>query len=66
VVRSVLAGGDGAARDVVLLNAGAAIYVGGAAEDLSAGVEKARAALDSGAAAEILERLVGLTGELAG
>src|SRR5581483_11289217 len=64
IVRRVLAGEDSAARDVVLLNAGAAILVGGAAEDLAGGVERAREALDSGAAATVLERLVALTGAL--
>jgi anthranilate phosphoribosyltransferase len=65
-VRSVLGGAEGAALDVVLLNAGAAIYVGGGAGDLAAGIEIAREAVDSGAAAQVLERLVGLSGELAG
>ncbi len=46
---------DGGARDepgrtAVLLNAGAAIYVAGLAKDLAQGLERARAALDSGAA----------------
>lgn len=66
VVRSVLAGGEGAARDVVLLNAGAAIYAGDGAEDLAGGIEKARDALDSGAVARVLERLVELTADLSG
>ena len=52
------AGEPGPRRDLVLLNAGAAIYVGGGAESLAAGVEKAAAAIDSGAAAELLERLI--------
>jgi anthranilate phosphoribosyltransferase len=64
-VRAVLAGEQGAARDVVVLNAGAAILAAGGAHDLGAGVERARASLDSGAAEGVLERLVNLTGELA-
>ena len=61
VVRSVLAGtATGPARDVVALNAGAAIYVAGAATDLAAGVEKARATIDAGAGAEVLDRLSAL------
>ena len=56
--RAVLAGEPGPRRDLVLLNAGAAIYVGGGAESLDEGVEKAAAAIDSGAAAELLERLL--------
>lgn len=60
-VRAVLAGEPGAARDVVLLNAAAAIYVGGLAGDLGEGVEKAAAAIDSGAAVTVLERLIAAT-----
>jgi anthranilate phosphoribosyltransferase len=64
-VRTVFAGDQGPARDVVLLNAGAAIFAAGAAHDLAAGVERAREALDSGAAQGVLERLTGLSRELA-
>src|SRR4249920_2451320 len=56
--RAVLSGEKGPRRDLVLLNAGAAIYVGGGASTLAEGVEEAAAAVDSGAAAELLERLV--------
>ena len=63
--RGVLAGEPGPAADLVLLNAGAAIFVGGAAPDLAAGVTRARDAIESGAAAEVLERLVALSSELA-
>ena len=59
--RAVLAGERGPRRDLVLLNAGAAIYVGGGADTLAEGVEKATAAVDSGAGAELLERLVEAT-----
>jgi anthranilate phosphoribosyltransferase len=65
VVR-VLDGEDGPPRDVVLLNAGAAILVGGGAEDLRGGVERAREAIDSGAARTLLARLVDATNALAG
>jgi anthranilate phosphoribosyltransferase len=61
VVRGVLAGEAGPARDLTLLNAAAAIYVGGLAADLSEGVEKAARAIDSGAAAGVLEALVAAT-----
>jgi anthranilate phosphoribosyltransferase len=60
-VRAVLAGESGPKRDLTLLNAAAAIYVGGLAADLSEGVEKAAEAIDSGAAAGVLERLVAAT-----
>jgi anthranilate phosphoribosyltransferase len=66
VVRGVLAGEPGAARDVVVMNAGAAIFAAGAAHDLGAGVDRARQAIDSGAAQGVLERLARLTSELAG
>jgi anthranilate phosphoribosyltransferase len=66
VIRSVFDGAEGAARDVVLLNAGAAIYVGGQADDLGTGVERAREAIDSGTASRLLEHLIEQTGKLAG
>jgi anthranilate phosphoribosyltransferase len=50
-----------AQRDISLLNAGAALYVGGAAERIGAGVELARAALDNGAAARTLDALIEFT-----
>jgi anthranilate phosphoribosyltransferase len=65
VSRAVLAGEDGPRRDLVLLNAGAAIYVGGIATDLGDGVERARAAIDGGAAHELLDRLIATTTRLA-
>jgi len=58
VVRSVLAGEKGPARDIVVLNAGAAISAAGAAPDIASGVEAAKESADSGAAAEMLDRLV--------
>jgi anthranilate phosphoribosyltransferase len=65
VTRSVLAGESGAHRDVALLNAGAAIYVGGEAPAIAVGVERAAEAIDSGAAAETLARLIELSNRLA-
>jgi anthranilate phosphoribosyltransferase len=64
VTRSVLEGEPGPARDVAVLNAGAAILAAAAVADLAEGVEKAGAAIDSGAAGDVLERLVKRTGEL--
>jgi anthranilate phosphoribosyltransferase len=60
-VRAVLAGEPGPKRDLVLLNAAAAIYVGGLVADLGEGVARAREAIDSGAAAIVLEKLVAAT-----
>ena len=66
VVRAVLEGEDtGPPRDVVLANAGAAIFAAGAAATLADGVVRARDAVDGGAAADVLSRLVTLTGQLA-
>ena len=65
-MRSVLDGSEqGPARDVVLANAGAAILAAGGVDDLRSGVERAREAVDSGAAGKVLERLVELSGQLA-
>ncbi|MFC3477104.1 anthranilate phosphoribosyltransferase [Halobacterium litoreum] len=47
----------GAKRDIILANAGAAVYVGGEADSLREGAERAREAIDSGAAAETLRAL---------
>jgi anthranilate phosphoribosyltransferase len=63
--RAVLGGEAGPRRHLVLLNAGAAIYVGGKAESLAEGVEKGASAVDSGAARELLERLVATTNDSA-
>lgn len=57
MIRAVLAGDPGPARDVVLLNSGAAIYAGGMATTIAEGIDKARAALDSGAAGRKLTQL---------
>jgi anthranilate phosphoribosyltransferase len=66
VTRRVLTGAaDGVERSLVLLNAGAALYVGGAADSIAAGVTRAGEAIDSGAARELLERYVSKTKELA-
>lgn len=57
MVLDVLSGKHGPARDIVLLNAGAAIYVAGVADSLAAGIEKAKQVIDSGAAMEKLNQL---------
>jgi anthranilate phosphoribosyltransferase len=60
IVASILAGAEaGPRRDVVLLNAAAAFMVSGRAEDLGHGISLAADAIDSGAAARLLERLRG-------
>lgn len=49
-MNEVLSGQHGAARDIVLLNAAAALYAGNTVPDFAAGIEAARAAIDSGKA----------------
>ncbi len=66
LMRSVLEGRRGAARDIVLLNAGAAIHVAGLSESLEAGVARAAEAIDDGSARARLEALVERTRDLAG
>ena len=61
VVRSVLHGKKGAARDVVLLNSGAALYVSGSAASISEGMRLAAESIDSGKARQKLEGLVQMT-----
>jgi anthranilate phosphoribosyltransferase len=63
--RAIFAGEPGAARDLAVLNAGAAIYAGGGAADLSGGVAAAIEAVDSGAATQTLDRFVEATRRLA-
>jgi anthranilate phosphoribosyltransferase len=58
MIRGVLDGANGAARDVVLLNAGAALFIAGAAETLADGMRQAGDAIDRGQARETLGRLV--------
>jgi len=65
MLQEVLGGQPGPARDIVLLNAGAAIYVAGLTENLAEGVRWAAAAIDSGEARHRFERLVALTQSLA-
>ncbi|HZU61089.1 MAG TPA: anthranilate phosphoribosyltransferase [Solirubrobacteraceae bacterium] len=63
--RRILSDEPGAARDLAVLNAGAAIYVGGAAATLEEGVRAAQEALATGAARDAMERFVTRTQELA-
>ncbi len=63
--RSILAGEEGARRDLAVFNAGAALYAAGRAGSLADGVRLAEEAIDSGAATETLERYVERTQALA-
>jgi len=61
IVREILAGGRGPRRDIVLLNAAAAIAAAGLAADVAGALPLAARSVDSGAAAEKLRRLVEIT-----
>jgi anthranilate phosphoribosyltransferase len=62
----VLDNQPGAPRDIVIFNAGAALYAANVAADIKQGIAKARAALESGAAREKLDQLVRVSKTLAG
>jgi anthranilate phosphoribosyltransferase len=67
VMRDVLSGEErGAARDVILLNAGAAIHVSGRGKTIHEGVRRAEKSIDTGAASEALERFVHATRRVGG
>ena len=61
IIRAILAGEPGPARDIALLNAGAAIYVGGRAATLAEGIRLAADSIDSGNAKGKLEALIQAT-----
>ena len=61
IVTAVLQGQAGPPRDVVLLNAGAALFVAGQAETVKAGIATAADAIDSGAAANVLTQLIAVS-----
>jgi anthranilate phosphoribosyltransferase len=61
IVSGVLQGNPGPARDVVLLNSGAALYVSGSAGSINDGIRLAADSIDSGRAREKLEHLVRMT-----
>jgi anthranilate phosphoribosyltransferase len=61
IICEVLDGERGPCRDIVLMNAGAAIYIGGRARDLHEGIVRAGTSIDSGNARTCLETLVAAT-----
>jgi anthranilate phosphoribosyltransferase len=65
ITRAIFAGEPGPQRDIAVLNAGAAIYAAGRADDLPHGVSVAAETIDSGAAAEALDRYIAVSQELA-
>jgi anthranilate phosphoribosyltransferase len=61
IIREILGGERGAGRDIVLLNAGAAIYTGGQARDIHEGIVRAASSIDSGNAGARLDALIEAT-----
>ena len=61
IITRVLDGEPGAARDIVLLNAGAALFIAGRAASLQGGIQRASEAIDRGEAKRTLERLVAIS-----
>jgi anthranilate phosphoribosyltransferase len=62
ILLSVFSGEEGPRRDIILLNAGAAIYLGGVSATIAAGISAAERSIDSGAAVEKLQQLREATG----
>jgi len=62
-IQEVLKGKPGPFRDIVLMNAAAALVVAGKTANLADGVERAARAIDTGAAAQALDKLVAITNE---
>ena len=58
ITRNILKGEKGPKRNAVLMNAGAALYIGGKAENFKAGIELAAEIIDSGKATETLEKFI--------
>ena len=61
IIGSVLNGKKGAPRDIVVLNAGAALFVAGIADSIAEGVQSAEYAIDSGTANQKLKELIEFT-----
>ena len=66
IARAVLAGDPGPARDIVVLNAGAGLYVAGLVGSIADGARRAEAAIDAGEASDLLTRVVERTSASAG
>ena len=58
ITRAILGGEKGHKRNAVLLNAGSALYIGGIADSIGAGIQLAKELIDSGKALETLERFI--------
>lgn len=65
ITREILAGESGPGLEITVLNAGAALLIGGGADDLAAGIASARDAISSGAASAKLDQLIEVSARLA-
>lgn len=63
ITKRILDGEKGAKRDIVVLNAGAAIYIAGKADSIKEGIRLAEESIDSGKAKEVLQKLVEMSNE---
>ena len=63
ITRRILAGEKGPKRDTVLLNAGAALYIGGKADSFADGIALAAQLIDSGKAAAVLDKLIAVSND---
>ena len=61
IINRVLTGQPGPARDIVVINAAAALWISGICDDLGTGVERCQMAIDKGHASDILKELVEVT-----
>ncbi len=66
MLRAALAGEEGLPREIVALNAGAALYAAGVASSIADGIDRSRAAMATGAALAQMQRFVACTQKLAG
>src|SRR5688572_10928977 len=64
-IREILDGIRGPARNIVLLNAGAALFIAGKADSVNAGIARAADALDDGRASDVLRQLAKVSNEIA-
>ena len=58
ITRSILQGAQGPKREAVLLNAGAALYIGGRADSMADGIKRAADLIDSGKALAVLDKFI--------
>jgi anthranilate phosphoribosyltransferase len=61
IIKAILAGEAGPARDIVVLNSGAALFIAGTAPSVRDGMRRASEAIDKGDAARTLSRMVALS-----